>query len=98
MAKEAPAAVLALRKRLRGYEQFRIAPGWKGKDTRVKSKAVETIPSDSQPTTEKLQEPAATESNEKRFSETSQPKTCSWTGPTGLGAATIVLPGQCCTM
>lgn len=85
MAKEATAAVLAPRKRLRGYEQFGTAPGWKGKDTRVKTKAVETIPSDSQPTTEKLQEPAVTEPNEKRFSETSRPKTCSWTGPTGLG-------------
>lgn len=38
------------KERLRGYEQFgTTAPGWKGKDARVKIKAVETIPSDSQP-------------------------------------------------
>lgn len=50
MAKEATAAVLAEKERLRGYEQFgSTAPGWKGKDTRVKIKAVETIPSDPQP-------------------------------------------------
>lgn len=69
--------------------------GGRVKGAKVKIKAVETIPSDSQPRrqkkAEKLQEPAVTEPNEKGFSETSRPKMCSWTGPTSAWVSAITV-------